>query len=152
MKQYCISIIALLCFIGCTSNDSGKEYTFLTQSLENSDIHLENYKYIVILPGSGCHGCIQEGEFFLKQNVSNKSILFILSNPTSLKILQNKLQINIKNQHNIIIDKSSRFNVPTKNSIYPCVIFLDSRNKIRNIIFQKPQSRAFYELYRELSL
>jgi hypothetical protein len=31
----------------------------------------DTYKWVVILPGLGCHGCIQEAEFFMMEHIEN---------------------------------------------------------------------------------
>ncbi len=71
----------------------------------------DNYQWIVILPGTGCHGCIQDGEFFMKKNIGNNKVLFILTKISSLKILQQKLGLQIKDHSNIYIDKENIFDM-----------------------------------------
>lgn len=111
------------------------------------ELHLkEGIKYIVILPGLGCNGCIQEGEVFMKEFVNNKNILFILTNIESLKILQQKIGVDIKQHSNIHIDKENMISIPTDNKVYPCIIKLESGD-IKTYEFQSPMnSKAFLKL------
>ncbi len=99
---FCIFIyIISFCFIACNKKNKEKEKVFLNNCIERLDI-ADNYQWIVILPGTGCHGCIQDGEFFMKKNIENNKVLFILTKVSSLKILQQKLGIQIKDYSNIL--------------------------------------------------
>lgn len=40
---------------------------------------LKNYEMIVVLPGSGCTGCITNAENFFVNNINNSKIKFILT-------------------------------------------------------------------------
>lgn len=121
-----------------------KKKKFLSNCIERLDI-TDNYQWIVILPGTGCHGCIQDGEFFMKKNIGNNKVLFILTKISSLEILQQKLGLQIKDHSNIYIDKENIFDIPSNNSIYPCVIKLE-KGKILTYAFQSPRSNAFHLL------
>lgn len=142
---FCISIFVILsCFVACNKKAEEKEKEFLSSCIERLDI-ADNYQWIVILPGTGCHGCIQDGEFFMKKNIENNKVLFILTKISSLKILQQKLGFQIKDHSNIYIDKENIFDIPSNNSIYPCVIKLE-KGKILTYAFQSPRSNAFHLL------
>ncbi len=142
---FCIFIyIISFCFIACNKKNKEKEKVFLNNCIERLDI-ADNYQWIVILPGTGCHGCIQDGEFFMKKNIENNKVLFILTKVSSLKILQQKLGIQIKDYSNIYIDKENIFDIPSNNSIYPCAIKLE-KGKISTYAFQSPRSNAFHLL------
>ena len=112
----------------------------------NNDI-----KWIVIQPGLGCPGCIQEGEQFMKKNVSNKSIYFVLTKIVSLKILSYKVGIDIKKCNNVYADVDNLFILPSNDNIYPCIVKIDNK-KIINLEFQNPDnSTAFDNLNSELN-
>ena len=121
-----------------------KEKEFLTNAIKQLNI-TSQCEWIVILPGLGCHGCIQEGEFFMKENIQNTNILFVLTNISSLKIFQQKTDIKINDYLNIYIDRNNHFKLPTKNAIYPCIIQM-SGGKLLNYSFQSPTSAAFLTL------
>ena len=104
-----------------------------------------NYTWIVIIPEVGCNGCIQEGEYFLKTHISEKSICYILTNIRSIKILQQKTGIKIKEQNNVYIDKDNIFTLPSNNSIYPCVAKIKNHQVI-SVEFQCPDNAAFRNL------
>lgn len=139
--------VLLYCFITSCQNNYKEEKIFLSESISRQGVVLDNYKYVVIIPGIGCHGCIQESEYFLKNNINNRNILFIISNPQSLKILQNKIKVKLDNYDNVIIDRESNYQVPTNNSAYPCVLYLDEiSHQISEIDFQSPKNGALNKL------
>ena len=99
--------------------------------------------------GMGCHGCIQEAEFFMKKHISNEKILFVLTNIESLKILQQKTGVEIKSHPNVYIDWNNQFKLPTDHSIYPCVIQVN-KGKLQQYAFQSPKTPALYNLEKLL--
>lgn len=151
-KLILILIISVIsCFVSACHEDNKEEKDFLISAISNQRLDLTPYKYIVIVPGIGCHGCIQESEYFLKQNINNQDILFIISNPQSLKILQNKIKVKLNDYENVIIDRKSTYQVPTNNSIYPCVLYLDNhKHSIKSIDFQSPKNGALNKLTKIL--
>lgn len=151
MKLSIISILFAIIFLGSCSNSYNAEYSFLNSAINTIGESVTDYNYIVIIPGAGCHGCIQESEYFLKQNLNNKNILFVLSNPASLKILQNKIGVKLRDYSNILINRNSDFKVPTQNAVYPCVIYLDDDAQIDRIDFQTPQTSALHDLSTKLN-
>ena len=78
----------------------------------------------------------------MKKNIGNNKILFILTKVYSLKILQQKVGFQIKKYPNVYIDKENTFDIPSKNSIYPCVVELE-KGHLSTYAFQSPTSNAF---------
>lgn len=120
-----------------------------TQNLSSaiSKVNITNQvKWIVILPGLGCHGCIQEGEAFVKKYIGNKNVFFVLTNISSLKILQQKVGVQLKNRSNVYVDYDDIFNMHTDNNVYPCIVQLEN-GKVIEHEFQSPKNgAAFYNL------
>lgn len=143
-------IVMSYCFLcACKEDTHIKEENFLTNAVATLEIDKQTYDWIVILPGLGCHGCIQDGEYFMQQNVENPKIFYVLTNLPSLKIFQQKTGITIKDHPNIYVDRDNQFVVPTNNSIYPCVIQL-KEGQIAEHTFQSPQTVIFQQLKRHL--
>lgn len=138
---YISTIVVLSLLVACNNKSQNKERFFLDNCIKQINVS-DKYQWIVILPGIGCHGCIQDGEYFMKKNVGNDNILFILTKISSLKILQQKLGFHLNEYSNIYIDKDNIFDIPTENSIYPCVIKLKKGN-LSTYSFQSPKSNAF---------
>jgi hypothetical protein len=110
-----------------------------------------DFRWIVILPGLGCHGCIQEAEIFMKDNINNTEILFVLTKISSLKILQQKIGVQIREYSNVYVDLKNEFVIPTDNSIYPCIIQLKDGRMVAHE-FQSPQNGAAFRKLKELLL
>lgn len=134
--------------VSCDENIDKTEKKIFANAIEQLKVD-ERYDWVVVLPGLGCHGCIQEGEFFMKKNISNTKILFVLTNISSLKIFQQKTDIRISEYPNVYIDRNNHFKLSTKNAIYPCIIQLDNM-KISQYSFQSPKSSAFYSLQKKI--
>ena len=140
-----ITIVIVVSFVCCKKSEKELEKESLEIIIETVPVN-DFTKWIIILPGMGCHGCIQEGEAFMKDNVNNKDILFVLTKTESLKILQNKLEIKLKEHTNIYIDSKESFNF-----IYPCIVHLEN-GKIKSHEFQSPGNNAFEKLKNRLLL
>lgn len=151
MRNYICGILIIIgavFMVSCKGGSEKVEKDFLTNTLEQLKID-QAYEWVVILPGLGCHGCIQEGEFFMKKNISNTKILFVLTNISSLKILQQKIGIKINDHHNIFVDRDNRFKLPTENAIYPCIIQVKN-GEILQYAFQSPNTAAFHNMKKYL--
>jgi hypothetical protein len=130
--------------ISCQKSPEKIEQEYLAKAMEQSGVN-HSYQWVVVLPGMGCHGCIQEGEFFMKKFIDNKEILFVLTKLSSLKILQQKLGFTIADHSNVYIDKNNTFDLPTDNRMYPCIVQLKDGKVVKHT-FQSPQTNAFAQL------
>jgi hypothetical protein len=133
-----ITLIVFASFFSCKKSNKEIETFYLNSAVKQLSVN-NTYKWAVILPGLGCNGCIQEGEAFMKEFVSNPDILFVLTKISSLKILQHKINIDIGDHRNIYIDRENLFDIPTNNAIYPCIIRL-KKGEIESVEFQCPRT------------
>lgn len=144
-----LTILILVTSESCKDSIKEIESDSLTIALNKINIG-NNTKWVVLLPGLGCHGCIQEGEAFMRDNIWNSDILFVLTNISSLKILQQKIGIQVKDHKNVYVDKEDIFSVPTDNKSYPCIIKIE-KGKIVAHEFQSPlNSSAFMNLSNKI--
>jgi hypothetical protein len=146
MKIY-LNVLTILCFLFVVSCSNNKKN--VSQDIEKEklllaieSIKIDSFQWIVILPGLGCHGCIQEAELFMKEYIENEQILFILTKVESIKILQQKIKFSIKDSKNVYIDRNNIFAIKSENGIYPCVIRIEN-SKMKNYSFQSPGNPAF---------
>jgi len=128
----------------CKMSEMDIEREHIRAMLENENIS-KKAKWIVILPGLGCHGCIKEGEMFLVEQINNDEIFIVLTNIESLKILQHKLGIQVDKHNNIYVDRDDQFRFTTGNNIYPCVVYLND-GRYESHEFQAPRNNAFHKL------
>ncbi len=137
-------LIFFLSVYSCKKDEKAFEKEYINNLIDKLSFN-EDTKWLVILPGLGCQGCIQEGEVFIRDYVNNKEIYFVLTKIESLKILQNKLEIKINEHSNIYTDKQVGNDMRSINSIYPCIVRLEN-GEMQSYEFQAPGNNAFEKL------
>ena len=148
IKVWLYFFALLILIAGCQRNTGKREIVIYKKAIEQ--IKIDNkYQWIVVLPGLGCHGCIQEAEVFMKNNIDEERILFVLTKISSLKILQQKMDVRFDERKNIFVDREDLFAINTKNSIYPCVIQVQN-GTMRSYWYQKPSYPALWNLEEQL--
>jgi hypothetical protein len=91
----------------------------------------ESVKYVIIIPGQGCSGCLQKAREFMKANHSNSRYLFILTKYDShnqLKILYGKDVL-----ANAIYDRDNVMFNSGFNSMFPAVVSVSSSQFVINL-------------------
>ncbi|MES1220148.1 MAG: hypothetical protein ABUT20_31890 [Bacteroidota bacterium] len=107
-------------------------------------------RYYVIIPGTGCGGCISGVESFLKDNYTKfDNTRFILTKIQSKKMLKIKLGIDITDRH-LIIDSSDFFSQKSLYTIYPAFYFMDSTQKVSKFSYASPEENGLEKLTAEL--
>lgn len=150
-KYIVITFLVSIALTNCNKTQEGSDFTDIKQFIEKIDVDLNKYDFIVVLPGLGCQGCIKQAEMFMKDHLDKKKVLFVLTKVESLKTLQNKLGIKLKEHTNIYIDREDDFIILSDNSIYPCIINLED-SKIKNFQFQSPENgQAFAKLSMQIT-
>lgn len=146
MKRYVtlICLITASIFMGsCAKTDADKENEIIQSGV--NDIKLgPQYNWVVVLPGPGCKGCIQEAEAFMRDYLDRQNILFVLTKVQSLKILHQKIRNSISGRKNVYIDKDGYFDIPTNNSIYPIIVQIKDGKAIAHQ-FQSPSNGQAFE-------
>lgn len=108
---------------GCVKKNYNEDIISKIERLLEEEII--NYKYVVLIPNSGCTGCITTAENFFLENNKNKEIKFIFTYILSKKNLQLRLSSENLSRNNILLDISNKFYLPQyKESIYPIVFFI----------------------------
>lgn len=146
-----LSLLCLFLFLSCKKTDKERETLSISNAMEQLKLN-EKPTWVVILPGLGCTGCIQEGEAFVKNNITNPRIFFVVTQLQSLKIFQQKIGKKIEGLPNVFIDTKNKFVIPTSNGIYPCIVQLKN-GKIIEHEFQSPSNgQAFEQLHLKTNL
>ena len=134
----------------CTKSNAEIEKKEIQLFVNDNSNKIKGYDYMVVLPGLGCHGCIQEAEVFMKNYINNQKIVFVLTKIESLKILQQKIGVKLSDHKNILVDQNQNFNISTSNTIYPCIARVHNA-VVESYGFQSPvNSEAFNNLKMEL--
>lgn len=107
----------------------------------------KNYSAFVIIPGSGCEGCISDAEKFVTNSAKLKEgkIMFIFTNIVSKKLLKLRLGTDVWSLPNIYIDSINALHF---RSIYPTLIKInpsDNNYAITDIKIDNTTSLFFVE-------
>lgn len=90
-----------------------------------SSEQLSRYDRIVLIPNSGCTGCISQAEDYFAKMHSDERTLFIFTNIFSKKNLAIRIGKELLEQTNVWCDfDNSVYFSDYKECIYPCVIYL----------------------------
>jgi cell shape-determining protein MreC len=121
-----IAIACLLTFytMGCKSDYFSAIAAKIEEQMGEA---LNNYDNVVIIPGSGCSGCISEAETFFVKNIENYRIKFILTQIVSRKEMALHLGKENITRENVWIDKENAFYLlGYHDKIYPVVTFIEN--------------------------
>lgn len=92
---------------------------------------INNYSYIIIIPGSGCSGCITEAENFYMNNKENKNIFFIYTDILSIKSIKLKAGKDVTEKANVYFDINNIFLSNDYNeNIYPLIFNIKNKKNI----------------------
>lgn len=94
---------------------------------------LENADLVILIPNSGCSGCIAEAENYYIHCKDDKSKLFVFTNYISERDLRLRLGMSRRNTpKNVIFDSNSKCYLSHyKESIYPIALYLRSGKVIK---------------------
>ncbi|KJD35664.1 hypothetical protein PW52_07925 [Tamlana sedimentorum] len=140
-----ILIILGLCVLACKQTIKEPGTQGILKIINTLNVS-PSYKYLIILPGTGCGDCVKTGEEFMQNHIGQSDILFVLTQIESLKMLQNRLGITLKNHQNVYIDRDHTLSIMTNNRYYPCIIYLE-KGQLKKHEFQSPKNlEAFQRL------
>lgn len=110
------------------------------------------YVAYLMIPNTGCSGCINSAESVLKDMYNKSSkVKFILTNVVSLKTLHVKLGIQVTHNENILVDTDNIFDKTEFNSIYPQIFFVSKADgKIFKRMEISPKEDGLSELMKLL--
>jgi hypothetical protein len=120
-----IALGCLLAIYGCKQDYFSAMADKIEQQFGNE---LAKYDNIVIIPGTGCPGCISEAEVFFVKNIQNERIKFILTQIVSHKEMALRLGKENVTKENVLIDEKSVFYLlGYQDKIYPVIAFIEQR-------------------------
>ena len=128
---FLLIVVCCLTYSGC---DKHKNYTdAITATIETHIDDAELFDMIVILPGSGCTGCISGAERFFIEHCMNDNIKFILTHHKSKKNLYLRLGKDRVDRPNIWIDDDNLFYLQNyEERIYPIGVILE-QGQVRKV-------------------
>ena len=122
MNPLIIIVCSLLLVYSCNCFFSYKDY--VKHKIEkSSDIDLKQYKAIIIIPGSGCTGCVTKAEALFRLRRNSRDTMFIFTDIRTIKGLKTKMSgIDIFNQNNTYIDSTNICYGEYVDNIYPLIV------------------------------
>jgi len=88
----------------------------------------------MVIPGSGCSGCISKATDFLKNNIGSSKIFFIVTRIEDVKLVN----IELGTHERLFLDRRNELTTLKIINIYPIFITLDD-NKIVDILTLDPK-------------
>ena len=146
MKRILCCLILFIIAPSCKQTEAEKEDIVIEDGIKEIKLKPE-YNWLVVMPGLGCRGCIQEAEVFMRDYIEDPHVLFVLTKVQSLKILEQKIGKKLHNRQNVYIDKQGYFDIPTNNTIYPCIVQLDKGKAVQHQ-FQSPANGKAFQLLK----
>ena len=135
-----LTLLFVCVFVSC--NETPATNNLISKLTENTfKKHLNSISYIVILPNTGCAGCITGVEDFAITNASKyPNILFVFTKIVSKKTLKNKLGTDFLALKNVYLDTENEWAgvIAGKNEIYPNILKY-SNGKLVKIRYQSPK-------------
>lgn len=117
-KIIILLIISFVCICSCKNDCTG----YLKIKIEDvfSD-DLKNYKSFIIIPGSGCSGCLSAAETYFKRNFDKNETLYIFTGWYSYKSLILRVGgEEILHRKNVFLDSTGVFDIQGyREGIYP---------------------------------
>lgn len=117
---FCCIILTL-----CSCMSKTEQFNdFLNQQLgENYSSFIQKYTYVVIIPRTGCHSCVEHADTFFDNNKMKKDYLFIFTKLVSEKQLRIELGSVNLSLSNVIVDKKNLFySMKFEDSEYPLLL------------------------------
>lgn len=100
---------------------------FLNEQIQKNYASLcSDYTYIVIIPRTGCHACVEAADSFFEENKYKKDYLFVFTKLVSEKRLRIELGVESLKLLNVKIDKKNIFfSSEFVDSEYPLILEKD---------------------------
>lgn len=135
-----VILLFLLCLVACGKfTEKTKQIEILTKN--SFSRNLDTISHIIILPNTGCSGCITVVEDFAKTNASEYlNVLFVFTKIVSKKTLKNKLGNEFLKLKNVYLDTRNEWAsiIAGENEIYPAVLYLKN-GKVAQTRYQSPK-------------
>jgi len=151
--KHSLCILVLLSSLSSCMSENDKYASSFEEAVNKSKIPTNSLKAVtLILPKSGCTGCISSAEQFVKDNISRYSdfLTVILTDAVSIKVVKVKFT-EIIDLPNVIIDEENHFYQAPLWSLYPTVIYWNDNSKIESIEYVSPNTPdAIFNLEQKL--
>lgn len=146
MQKVNLIIYIAILFIYSSCNNQKENYinSVRIELKKLDDLLLDKYSYVVIIPGSGCSGCITEAESFYMRNKENKNIFFVFTDILSIKSIKLKVGKDVIERKNVFFDKNDVFLSNDYNENIYLLIFNIKEKENINYHFLNPDEKLTF--------
>lgn len=130
-----IAIGGIFFVVFCLLNCGKEHYNEALGKVAERFLRTDSVKYtqLIVIPATGCAGCISNAEYYFLQRVQNPEIKFVFTGIVSKKALTLRLKKEYLQQKNVYIDEDNLFYLTGfEEKIYPYKITLHN-NKVLQI-------------------
>ncbi|WP_339606252.1 hypothetical protein [uncultured Roseivirga sp.] len=132
-------LVPLLFLFSCSNLDNRSNIKHIEERISEIDETILTNRAIILIPNSGCTGCISSAEQFIVDfNDDLKDVKVIFTGINSMKTLRVRIGDKI-NDRNIHLDLENEFYFSELITLYPVVIFTKN-NLISSIFEQRPEN------------
>lgn len=118
----------MMIFLGCRASHEDYGNTIFSTATRILEEKASQYDAIIIIPGSGCTGCISQAELYFSKNKDNERLLFIFTNYYSYKNMSLRLGgSDVLSRNNVYLDADNTFYLHEyPEHIYPYYITIEN--------------------------
>lgn len=143
-----VTLLMLFLFSACdkSGNSNVGDTIEKLESLLNRPLYAD-YEAVLLIPSTGCGGCISSAEEFLLNEYigqGRSGIFFVIVGYTSRKSAQVKLGSAI-NHKDVYFDLNGKLQSPEFNVRYPHAFFLKNKNRFTSEEINPSSSEYLYE-------
>ena len=136
-----ISCIIIVFFFSCSNPKEEYINRVCCKLSELNTPIMGVYSYVIIIPGSGCSGCITDAENFYIRNKDSKKIFFIFTDVLSVKSIKLKVGKNVMEKTNVYFDMNDDFlSNDYKENVYPLIFNIKDEGSV-NYHFLNPDEK-----------
>lgn len=95
--------------------------------VSNQGYRMSDYNKFIIIPGSGCSGCISAAELYFYEHHNDPKILFVFTAIEDPKMLKLRFKDEYLAFNNVIFDDYDDLINLRYSSFYPCVATMTSK-------------------------
>ncbi|RLD32591.1 MAG: hypothetical protein DRJ07_02670 [Bacteroidetes bacterium] len=141
-----LAILLLFIIHESCQNDKKDEIKILENKLHLICKNSKNKKlYFIIIPQSGCPGCIERSLKFVRNNISNDSSYYVvLTNITDKKYFSHIVGTKVLGSKNIQFDHNNEIGILSHTSFYPKIVLIRN-GKIKSIVEANPENKNIWD-------
>lgn len=133
-----ISIILIICAIALGAVSCSDDFGEFESRLEKITKIEDSLDKIIVIPGEGCGGCINNATYYVINNYDRLgSALIIFTGVEDQKLLRNQLGADFLNHPNVLLDSDNHFMDKEVISSYPYILSIRNGSIVTYDVFEE---------------